>query len=103
MEKVLQFGPGGNRIRTRTARRWLNLLGLACGRYRKGVYVYGHEREDVVFLPRWKLLQRQMVIFQEDDSGHGTVTWSAPPTLLPGEKPLIFVVPPAQEDEQGES
>ena len=93
--KILQFGPGENRIRARTARRWLNQLGLVYGRYRQGVYVDGHEREDVVlyrnevFLPRWKLLQRRMVIFQEDDSG--TVTWSAPPTLLPSEKPLVLV------------
>ena len=95
VEKILQFGSEGNRIRARTARRWLNQLGLVYGRYTKGVYVDGHEREDVVlyhnevFLPRWKLLQRRMVIFQEDDNG--TVTWSAPPTLLPGEKPLVLV------------
>ena len=94
-KKILQFGPGGNRIRVRTARCWLNQLGLVYGRYRKGVFIDGHEREDVVlyrnevFLPRWKLLQRRMVIFQEDASG--TVTWSAPPTLLPGEKPLVLV------------
>ena len=95
VEKILQFGLGGNRIRARTARRWLNQLGLVYGRYRKGVDVDGHEREDVVlyrnevFLPHWKSLQRRMVIFQEDESG--TVTWSAPPTLLPSEKPLVLV------------
>ena len=44
VEKILQFGPGENRIRARTARRWLNQLGLVYGRYRKEVYVDGHER-----------------------------------------------------------
>jgi hypothetical protein len=91
VEKILQFGPGGNRIRARTARRWLNQLGLVHGRYTKGVYVDGHEREDVVFyrkevfLPRWNSLKRRMVIFAEDG------TWSPPPGLLPGEKPLVLV------------
>ena len=49
VKKILQFGPGGNRIRERTARRWLNQLGLVHGRFTKGVYVNGHECEDVVF------------------------------------------------------
>ena len=48
VDEILQFGPGGNRIRARTARRWLKNLGLIHGRYKKGVYFDGHEREDVV-------------------------------------------------------
>lgn len=66
VEQILQFGPNGNRIRARTARHWLARLGLVFGRYTKGVYVDGHERDvdgherDVikyrneVFLPLWK-------------------------------------------------
>ena len=38
-----------------------------------------------VFLPRWNSLKRRIVIFAEDG------TWSPPPGLLPGEKPLVLV------------
>jgi len=68
------FGAGGNRIRARTARRWLKKLGLGYGRVQKGVYVDGHEGEDVVsyrntvFIPRWKELERRFVQFKEDGS-----------------------------------
>lgn len=87
----MQFGPGGNRVRARTARRWLKKIGLVHGRYSKGVYFDGHEREDVVayrnevFLPLWKLYERRMVIFNEDG------TWEMPATLQEGEKPLVFI------------
>ena len=55
------------------------------------MYIDGHEREDVVFyrngvfLPRWNSLKRRVAIFAEDG------TWSPPPGLLPGEKPLVLV------------
>ena len=68
------MGSGGNRIRARTARRWLKRLGLKYGTVTKGVYFDGHERADVVeyrdqvFIPRWKELQRRFVVFQEDGS-----------------------------------
>jgi hypothetical protein len=42
------FGPEGNRTRVRTARRWLNKMGLVHDTIKKGVFVDGHEREDVV-------------------------------------------------------
>jgi hypothetical protein len=73
-----ETGPGGNRIRARTARRWLKQLGLKYGAVTKGVYVDGHERPDVVeyrqkvFIPRWKELQRRFVVFREDG------TWEMP-------------------------
>lgn len=47
-------------IRIRTARFWLNRMGLRYGRFGKGVFVDGHEREDVVqyrqsiFIPQWQ-------------------------------------------------
>ena len=37
VEKILTLEPGGNRIRARTARRWLYKLGLVHGRYGKNV------------------------------------------------------------------
>ena len=91
VEEALKFGPGGNRIRARTARRWLKNLDILHGRYTKGVYIDGHEREDVVryrnevFLPQWRQHQRRFVVFEEDGS------WKPPSGLLEGEKPLVFI------------
>jgi hypothetical protein len=74
VEKILQFGPGGNRVRARTARKWLNKLGLIHGQYGKGVSIDGQERENVifyrteVFLPRWQEIQQRLVVFKEDGS-----------------------------------
>ena len=39
---------GGKTISERCARRWLHKLGYAVTDVKKGVYVDGHEREDVV-------------------------------------------------------
>lgn len=74
VEEMLQFGPGGNRIRARTARRWLKNLGLVHGRYKKGVYFNGHKREDMVhyrnkaFLLLWRQHQRRLTSPEEDGS-----------------------------------
>lgn len=68
------FGLGGNRIRARTACRWLSNLGLGYNTIHKNVYVDGHKREDVVeymqkvFIPCWQELQRRRVVFKEDGS-----------------------------------
>lgn len=88
------FTPNGNRrtkrIRARTARRWLRKLGFKYDTVKKGVFVDGHERADVVdyrqkvFLPKWREYQRRLVVFDEDGN------WSPPSTLLPGEKPLVL-------------
>ena len=42
------FGLGGNRIWARTARRWMRDIGLSYCEVKRGVYVDGHERGDVV-------------------------------------------------------
>lgn len=61
-----------NRIRARTARRWLAKMGFSYTGIKKGVYIDGHEREDVVdyrnkvFLPKWEKYFSQMVTFAED-------------------------------------
>jgi len=57
---------------------------------KKGVYVDGHERKDVVeyrkvFLEEWTKASRRFVVFKEDG------TWELPPGLLQGEKPLVLV------------
>lgn len=91
VEDMLLFKPTKNRIRARTARKWLKLMGLTHSRYTKGVYVDGHEREDVVlyrnnvFLPLWKQFSQRFVVFEEDGS------WQPPPGLMPGEKPIVFI------------
>ena len=43
-------------ISSRTSQRWLNILGLRFGKFMKGLYNDGHEREDVVTIvtPFWK-------------------------------------------------
>ncbi|RPB11555.1 hypothetical protein P167DRAFT_575298 [Morchella conica CCBAS932] len=90
---IEKFGPGGNRIRVRTARKWLKRLGLVHGTVRKGVYVDGHERDDVieyrdkVFIPQWREYQRRLVIFNENGDGG----WRSPETLLENERPLVWV------------
>lgn len=85
------FGANGNRIRARTARRWLKKMGFVHDTVRKGVFVDGHERQDVVryrqevFIPQWKIHQTRFVIFKEDG------TWEPPASLAPGEKPLVLI------------
>ena len=84
-------GQRGTRVTARTARKWLHQLGLEFGLVRKDVFVDGHEREDVVnyrstqFIPRWREYERRLVVF--DEKGN----WTSPPTLLPGERPLVLV------------
>ena len=77
----------------RTARRWLVKLGWTKQTLRKGVYMDGHERSDVVkyreevFLPKMKLYERRMVKFDFDKGKlHCTE-----PELEPGESVLIPV------------
>ena len=59
-------------IRSRTARKWLNKLGYNWQEVKKGVFIDGHEREDVVtdrvkFLHKMKELEPYLVEF--DSSG----------------------------------
>ena len=81
----------GNRIRVRTAQKWLKRLGLYYHTVSKNVYIDGHERGDVVqyrqkdFLPTWAGLERRMVIFSKDRS------WTKPLGLEEEEKPLVLV------------
>jgi hypothetical protein len=79
-----------NRIRARTARRWMKKMGFVYNTVKKGVYIDGHEREDVVnyrqstFIPLWRKYEHRFVIFKEDGS------WRLP-QLLPGEVPVVLV------------
>jgi len=73
----------------RTARRWLVKLGWTRTVLRKGVYMDGHERADVVeyrekvFLPKMKEFERRMARYE------GPELMRIEPNLLPGERELI--------------
>jgi hypothetical protein len=73
----------------RTARRWLIKLGWVRSRVKKGVYMDGHERPDVVkyreeiFLPAMKKFEWQMIRFE------GPELTRVEPVLEPGERILI--------------
>lgn len=78
-------------ISSRTAQRWLNILGLRFGRFVKGLYTDGHERADVVsyrnaFLERMEIYQKRMVAYVGD-----FMETSIVPELEDGERPLILV------------
>lgn len=90
--------PRGKRaiIRTRTARRWLNRLGFTWKDVRKGVFIDGHEREDVVeyrkvFLDAIHSMLPYMVEFDTD----GTIQPKEYPSDCcvggPNHRPIIFV------------
>ncbi|KAJ7210488.1 hypothetical protein GGX14DRAFT_625775 [Mycena pura] len=80
-------------ISLRTARRWLHKLGWTYSQVKKGVYVDGHEREDVVqyrnevFLPKMAEYQRRMAKYIEVKGEE--VLKRIEPTLGPGETELI--------------
>ncbi|KIK32812.1 hypothetical protein CY34DRAFT_110837 [Suillus luteus UH-Slu-Lm8-n1] len=73
----------------RTARRWLLKLGWRCTMVQKGVYMDGHERDDVVkyrrevFLPLMAQYEAQMVQYE------GPELKKVEPHLKPGEKRII--------------
>ena len=74
-----------------TARRWLVQLGWTHQTLRKGVYMDGHERLDVVkyheevFLPKLSAYERQMVKFELEDG----MLCPVQPDLQPGERIII--------------
>jgi hypothetical protein len=75
-----------------TARCWLVKLGWRRTRLKKGVYMDGHERSDVVkyqnetFLPLMAEYERQMVRWTENEDG---TFECVEPELSPGEKRII--------------
>ncbi|KJA19534.1 hypothetical protein HYPSUDRAFT_204573 [Hypholoma sublateritium FD-334 SS-4] len=76
-------------IGTRTARRWLIKLGWRYTQVRKGVYMDGHERADVVeyrqqiFLPLMAQFEARMVHYE------GPELTRVAPNLAPGEREII--------------
>jgi hypothetical protein len=83
----------GTGLSSRTARRWLYKLGWRRTELKKGVYMDGHERPDVVeyrntvFLPLMASLERRMVQWVSQGSNLVRID----PDLVPGEKRVIAV------------
>lgn len=72
-EKIKSKGDGTKTtISFRTAHRWLNVLNWRYGKKKRGMYIDGHEREDVVeyrraFVERWrKEYEPRMVLYGDD-------------------------------------
>jgi hypothetical protein len=66
-----RLGSKARGISVRTARRWLKKLDWRYGRKKNGMYIDGHEREDVVkyreeFLARWQEYEKRMVTYNND-------------------------------------
>jgi len=65
-------GPGGRtKISLQTGQRWLKKLDWRYGRKKNGMYIDGHEREDIVkyrgeFIERWKEYEKRMVTYNND-------------------------------------
>lgn len=87
-------GPAG--IRSRTARRWLNRLGYNWQDVKKGVFLDGHEREDVVqyrheFLKEMKEMQPYLVQFSEDGSMKEKIYPEGCIVNGPGRRPIVMI------------
>ncbi|KIJ36225.1 hypothetical protein M422DRAFT_96515, partial [Sphaerobolus stellatus SS14] len=77
-----------------TARRWLKRLDWRYGKTKNGMYIDGHEREDVVeyrkgFLERWKEYEKRMIIY--DNHGNIISTPNGPAIPLQVRFKLILV------------
>jgi hypothetical protein len=83
----------GTGLSSRTARRWLYKLGWRRTELKKGVYMDGHKRPDVVeyrntvFLPLMASLERRMVQWVSQGSNLVRIN----PDLVPGKKRVIAV------------
>ena len=78
-------------ISPRTSQRWLNILGLRFGKFMKGLYNDGHEREDVVcyrtdFLHRMSTYEKRMIQYEGDFMEKEIF-----PVLEEGLRPLVLV------------
>ena len=78
--KVQQkLGTKARGIHVRTARRWLHKLSWRYRQKKKGMYIDGHERADVVeyrkgFVERWREYERRFVIYENDGNVLSTPT-----------------------------
>ena len=78
-ERLHEIGSKKKKISLRTAQRWLHRMGWRYGRKRNGMYVDGHEREDIVeyrteFIKRWKIYDKRMYSYDNDGNREGELT-----------------------------
>ncbi|KIJ28737.1 hypothetical protein M422DRAFT_189388 [Sphaerobolus stellatus SS14] len=71
LQEMLSTKTSKTSFSVRTARRWLKRLNWRYGCRKNGMYIDGHERQDVVeyrngFLKRWKEYEKRMVIYDND-------------------------------------
>jgi hypothetical protein len=74
-----RLGTKARGIHVRTARRWLHKLSWRYQQKKKGMYIDGHERQDVVeyrkgFVERWKEYEKRFVIYGNDGNVLSTPT-----------------------------
>jgi hypothetical protein len=79
-----KLGTKARGIHVRTARRWLHKLSWRYQQKKKGMYIDGHEREDVVeyrrrFIERWKEYEKRFIIYGNDGNVLSTPTGFAVP------------------------
>ena len=81
-------------ISLRSAQQWLHHLGWQYGKARKGMYIDGHEREDVVayrkaFVARWKEYKKRMVMYCSETGEVLSVPKGFP---IPGGHPFRLIL-----------
>jgi hypothetical protein len=74
-----RLGTRAQGIHVRTARRWLHKLSWRYTQKKKGMYIDGHEREDVIeyrtkFVERWKEYEKRFIIYDNDGKVLSTPT-----------------------------
>jgi len=93
-EKLDEIGAKKKKISLRTAQRWLHKMGWCYQRKRNGMYVDGHEREDIVeyrkeFIERWKVYEKRMYSYDNDGNRNNELTGFPVP---PGQRFRLILV-----------
>lgn len=92
--KLDEMGSRKKKISLRTAQRWLHTMGWRYGRKKNGMYIDGHEREDVVeyrteFIERWKVYEKRMYSYDNDGKCDNELTGFPVP---PGQRFRLILV-----------
>ncbi|PBK85860.1 hypothetical protein ARMGADRAFT_1036033 [Armillaria gallica] len=95
-----KFGGRKASISLSTGQRWLKKLDWRYGRRQNGMYIDGHEREDIVkyrkeFLERWKEYQKRMILYDNEGNIVSIPNGPEPEQKGDGQSLMVsdFVVP----------
>ncbi|TFY77605.1 hypothetical protein EWM64_g6409 [Hericium alpestre] len=82
-EQLSNTGRKKTTISVRTAQRWLHKMSWRYGKKKNGMYIDGHEREDVVdyrnnFVIRWKEYEQRMVHYDQDGNASAPTGFPVP-------------------------